>query len=117
MSLKLHVFPPSPRAFKVLFAANQLGVDYDLQFINLFKGEQNSPEYRALNPHGRMPTLEDDGFVLWESNAIVNYLASKKPEAGLLPHDDKERLRSRSGSTGNPTTGIRPARCSSSSAW
>lgn len=89
MTVKLWVFPASPRAFKVLFAAHQLGVDYELKFINLFKGEQNAPEYRAINPHGRMPTLEDGDYVLWESNTIVNYLAAK---AGALPKDDKARL-------------------------
>jgi len=92
MTLKLHVFPLSPRAFKVLFAAHHLGVDYELNFVNLFKGEQNSPAFRGLNPNGRMPVLEDDDFVLWESNAIVNYLASKKPDAGLLPEDVRGRL-------------------------
>ncbi len=89
MTIKLWVFPPSPRAFKVLFAAHQFGVAHELKFINLFKGEQNTPEYRVLNPHGRMPTLEDGDFVLWESNAIVNYLAA---QAGQLPADTKARL-------------------------
>jgi glutathione S-transferase len=92
MSLKLHVFPLSPRAFKVLLAAHHLGIDYELKFIDLFKGEQNAPEFRALNPHGRMPVLEEDGYVLWESNAIVNYLASKRPEANLLPTETRARL-------------------------
>jgi glutathione S-transferase len=92
MSLKLHVFPLSPRAFKVLFAAHQLGIDYELQFVDLFKGQQNTPEFRALNPHSRMPVLEEDGYVLWESNAIVNYLASKRPEANLLPAEMRARL-------------------------
>ena len=92
MTLKLHVFPFSPRAFKVLFAAHHLGIDYELKFVNLFKGEQNAPEFRALNPSGRMPILEDDGYVLWESNAIVNYLASTKPDSGVLPGDVKDRL-------------------------
>src|SRR5262249_25964287 len=71
---------------------HHLGVDYELKFINLFKGEQNAPEYRALNPHGRMPTLEDGDYVLWESNAIVNYLAAKKGDTSLLPADTKARL-------------------------
>src|SRR6185295_4965104 len=92
MAIKLHVFPVSPRAFKVLFAAHQMGVDYELKFINLFKGEQNAPEFRALNPSGRMPVLEDGDYVLWESNAIVNYLAAQKPDAGMLPSDTKDRL-------------------------
>jgi glutathione S-transferase len=91
VTLALYVFPVSPRAFKVLFAAHHLGIDYDLRYINLFKGEQNAPEYRALNPSGRMPTMDHDGYVLWESNAIVNYLASLKPESGVLPADARGR--------------------------
>ena len=45
MSLKLHVFPPSPRAFKVQAAANHLGLDYELCFVNLAKGDQKRPEH------------------------------------------------------------------------
>ena len=89
MSLKLYAFPPSPRAFKVLVAAHQLGVDYELRLVDLTKGDQKAPAFIALNPNGRMPVLDDDGFVLWESNAIVEYLAAK---AGVLPTDAKERL-------------------------
>ena len=50
-----------------------------------------NPEFVALNPNKRMPVLEDDGFVLWESNAILHYLASKKPESGLWPTDVKRQ--------------------------
>ncbi len=92
MSITIHAFPLSPRAFKVLFGAHQAGVEYALKFVDLRKGEQNSPEFLKLNPNGRMPVLEDDGYVLWESNAIVNYLASKNPQCGLLPADTKARL-------------------------
>lgn len=91
MSLKLHVFPPSPRAFKVLWCANHLGLPYEAVFVDLTKGVQRTPDFAALNPNGRMPVLEEDGFVLWESNAILQYLASKKPDAGLLPEDARAR--------------------------
>jgi glutathione S-transferase len=91
MTIKIHAFPPSPRAFKVLWTANHLGIDYELVTVNLPRGEQKKPEFLALNPNGRMPVLEEDGFVLWESNAIVQYLATKKPESGLLPADERGR--------------------------
>lgn len=91
MSLKLYVFPPSPRAFKVLLAAHQLGIDYELKLVDLTKGEQKAPSFVALNPNGRMPVLDDDGFVLWESNAIVEYLAAKTGGA-WLPREARERL-------------------------
>lgn len=87
--MRLHVFPPSPRATKVIALAHHLGLDCELRVVHLFKGEQNAPEFVALNPNKRMPVLEDDGFVLWESNAILQYLASKKPESRLWPSDAK----------------------------
>ncbi|HEY2444220.1 MAG TPA: glutathione S-transferase family protein [Rhizomicrobium sp.] len=90
MTLKLHVFPLSPRAFKVLLAAHHLGVDYELCMVDLPKSEHKTPAFGALNPNMRMPVLEEDGFVLWESNAIVEYLASKA--LGWLPGDTRARL-------------------------
>lgn len=92
MTIRLHVFPPSPRAFKVLFAAHHIGVPYERVLVNLGKGEQRAAAFTALNPNQRMPVLEDDGFVLWESNAIIQYLAALRPETGLLPADLKARM-------------------------
>jgi len=89
--MRLHVFPPSPRAFKVLAVAHHLGIDYQLALCDLTKGEQKSAAYAALNPNQRMPTLEDGDFKLWESNAIIQYLATKKPGSGLLPADERGR--------------------------
>jgi glutathione S-transferase len=85
--MKLHVFPPSPRATKVIALANHLGLPCELRQVHLFKGEQGRPEFAVLNPNKKMPVLEDDGFVLWESNAILQYLAAKKPQSGLWPSD------------------------------
>jgi len=91
--MKIYGFPPSPRSFKVLWAANHLGLTYELEVVDLTKGEQNQPKILALNANHRVPILEDDGYVLWESNAILQYMAAKKPEAGLLPlHDIKAGL-------------------------
>ncbi|HTW89771.1 MAG TPA: glutathione S-transferase family protein [Candidatus Binataceae bacterium] len=89
--MKLYVAPPSPRAFKVIALANYLGLEYELKPLDLAKGDQMRPEFAALNPNKKMPVLEDDGFVLWESNAITQYLASKKPGAGLVPEDPRRR--------------------------
>jgi glutathione S-transferase len=92
MSIELYVFPPSPRSFKVLVVANHLGLDYALRMVDLAAGEQRTPQYTALNPNMRTPTLKDDDYVLWESNAILQYLTSKQPESGLLPKDEHARL-------------------------
>ena len=89
--LNLYVFPPSPRAFKVIALAAHLGIDYEKRIVDLTKGEQRRPEFTALNPNQRMPVMEEDGFVLWESNAILQYLADKKPASGLLPTDTRGR--------------------------
>ena len=89
--MKLHVAPPSPRAFKALAVARHLGLDFELCPVDLLSGAHQRPEFEALNPNKKMPVLEDDGFVLWESNAIMQYLAAKKPEGGLLPSDPRGR--------------------------
>ena len=89
---ELYVFPPSPRAFKVMALANHLGIEPTLHMLDLIKGEQKSPQYATLNPNMRMPTLKEGDYVLWESNAILQYLAAKRPQTGLLPADEKARL-------------------------
>jgi glutathione S-transferase len=92
MSIELYVFPPSPRSFKVMVVANHLGLDYALRLVDLRSGEQRTPQYAALNPNMLMPTLKDGDYVLWESNAILQYLASKRPDSGLVPNDERARL-------------------------
>jgi glutathione S-transferase len=85
--VRLYFFPPSSRALGVVALKNHLGLDCELREIDLGRGDQRAPGYVALNPNQKMPTLEDDGFVVWESNAILFYLASKRPESGLWPAD------------------------------
>jgi glutathione S-transferase len=92
MTIELYAFPPSPRAMKVMAVANHLGIDTTLRIVDLVKGDQKKPEYVALNPNMRMPTLKDGDYVLWESGAIAQYLAGKKPQSGLLPADERGRL-------------------------
>jgi glutathione S-transferase len=85
--MKLHVFPPSPRALKVRALARHLDLDVQECFVDLFNGRQHEPAFAALNPNQKMPVLEDGDFVLWESNAILQYLAARHPETGLWPSD------------------------------
>jgi glutathione S-transferase len=54
-------------------------------------GIVGTPEYKAMNPNSRVPTMDDDGFILWESNAIVRYLAAKHDIGGLCPSDPRQR--------------------------
>lgn len=92
MTLRIYAFPLSPRSFKVLWGAAQLNLPYEFKLVDFTKNAQNDPAYLALNPNGRAPVIDDNGYVLWESNAILEYFASLKPEAGLLPQDTKGRL-------------------------
>lgn len=62
---------------KALWCAEELGLDYEAIDAGGAFGVVDTPEYRAKNPNGRVPMIEDDGFVLWESNTIVRYLAAR----------------------------------------
>ncbi len=70
---------------KVLWCCEEAGVAYRRIDAGGRYGVVDTPEYRALNPNGRVPTIDDDGFVLWESNAIVRYLAAKHARGSLWP--------------------------------
>ena len=86
--MKLYGFPPSPNTWKVRAVAAQLGGAIDLELVDLTK--PRTPDYLALNPTGRTPTLVDGDFVLWESNAIMQYLAGRAPNP-LWPNDARTR--------------------------
>ena len=90
MSLKIYAFPLSPRSFKVLAVANHLGLDYEFHLCDLTKGAQKEAAYAIINPNQKAPALEEDGFRLWESNAIIQYLADKRPGV-LTPSDARGR--------------------------
>lgn len=88
--MKLYGFPPSPNTWKVLAAAKQIGTPLPLEFVDLSKGGQRSEAYLALNPCGRAPVLLDGDFTLWESNAIMQYLAAKA-KSPMWPEDVRTR--------------------------
>jgi glutathione S-transferase len=70
---------------KVLWTAAELGVAFERIDAGMSHGVVNDAAYRAMNPNGRVPTIDDAGFVLWESNAIVRYLAAKHGAGSLWP--------------------------------
>ena len=88
--MKLYGFPGSPNTWKVRAVAAHLGLAVQDVLVDLGKGEQRAPDYLALNPTGRTPTLVYGDFVLWESAAIMQYLATQKPNA-LWPEDTRTR--------------------------
>src|SRR5260370_26862196 len=83
--MKLYLFPPSSRVLGIVALKNHLALDCEVEHIDLGRGDQLTSQYIALNPNKKMPTLEDGGFVLWESNAILFYMAAKHPDSGLWP--------------------------------
>ena len=72
---------------KALWCCEEIGLGYERLDAGGEFGVVNTPQYRNLNPNGLVPTIEDDGFVLWESNAIVRYLAAKHSAGKLWPTD------------------------------
>jgi GSH-dependent disulfide-bond oxidoreductase len=82
---------PTPNGYKVSVALEEMALPYTVHNISLMAGEQKTPEFLALNPNGRIPVLVDEGFPVFESGAILIYLAEK---TGLLmPVDVQGRSR------------------------
>ncbi len=79
MTIVLYGFPMSPNTRRALLALEETGASYRLEPVDLMTGAQRSDAYKALNPTARVPTLVDGDYVLWESNAILVYLADKFP--------------------------------------
>ena len=73
------------RAFRALWIAKELGLDYEHIPIEIGERGARKPDYLALNPNGRLPAIDDDGFVLWELLAITLYLAKKHALGTLYP--------------------------------
>jgi glutathione S-transferase len=89
--MRLYVHRLSPNGLKAIITAEHCGSPVDLVDIDLGAGEQHGAAYRAINPNGRVPTLVDGNFVLWESNAIMQYLAEKAGERSIWPDDPRAR--------------------------
>jgi len=83
----LYWYPLSPPARTVNFFARAAGIELELRNTNLRHGEQRSPEYLAINPHGKVPALVDGELKIYESAAIIRYLAAKS-SSRLFPLDD-----------------------------
>ncbi len=77
---------------KVLWCCDELGVPYEREDVGRGFGRNHEPAYLALNPNGRVPTIVDDGFVLWESNAIVRYLCAKHGMGTWCPAELQRRI-------------------------
>ena len=97
---------------KVLWCCEEMAVGYERINAGGAFGVVDTPPYRSLNPNGLVPTIDDDGFVLWESHAIVRYLAAKHA-AGSLGRRISRRAQSPiAGWTGRtPRSGLPSGHC------
>ncbi len=94
--MKLYGFWRSSAAYRVRIALALKGLSYDYVSVQLAKGEQYQPEYAAINPQNLVPVLEDEGHLLYQSLAIIQYLEETHPEPRLIPIHPVERNRVRS---------------------
>lgn len=76
---------------KALWCAEELGLKYERIDAGMAHGVVNTPAYRKMNPTGLVPTIDDDGFQLWESHSIVRYLCAKHSAGTLWPTDLRAR--------------------------
>jgi len=94
--MKLYGYFRSSASYRVRIALNMKGLDYDQVSVHLAKGKQYDREFSAISPQNLVPVLEDDGQLLYQSLAIIQYLEEKFPEPRLLPKDSPGRNRVRS---------------------
>jgi maleylacetoacetate isomerase len=93
--MKLYGFFRSSAAFRVRIALNLKGLPYETVPIHLRRNDQASPDYRAVNPQGLVPALDDGDGILIQSLAIIEYLDETHPDPPLLPPTPAERARVR----------------------
>src|SRR5229473_3305745 len=92
MALKIYGIARS-RAFRTLWMAKELGLDYEHVKVDFADGGTRQPAYLAINPNGHVPAIDDDGFILWESMAINLYLAKKHSAGELYPTRPEDEAR------------------------
>ncbi len=91
MTLRIWGRLSSVNVQKVVWTARELELPFERIDAGGAFGGNRTPEYLRMNPNGKIPVIDDDGFVLWESNAIVRYLAAKHGEGSLWPADPRRR--------------------------
>jgi len=89
--IKLYYHPLSTYSRRVRIALAEKQIAYETIVVDLAQRKHKEPAYLALNPYGRVPTLEEDGLVLYESTAILNYLETTRAEPPLAPADLRQR--------------------------
>jgi len=93
--IKLYTFPPSTNSRKVRIALLEKGLEFERINVDLSKREQKNPEYLKVHPYGQVPALDDEGFVVYDSTVINEYLEDEYPYPPLMPKDSEGRARAR----------------------
>ncbi|MES9931011.1 MAG: glutathione S-transferase N-terminal domain-containing protein, partial [Candidatus Thiodiazotropha sp. 6PDIVS] len=86
-ALKLYDLDRSGNCYKVRLLLAMLDLDYERVPIDILSGETMTPSFKDLNPRGQVPVLIDDGIVIWDSMAILVYLARQYGDQSWLPED------------------------------
>jgi glutathione S-transferase len=93
--IKLYHFPQSSNSRKVRIALIEKGLEFERVLIDLTKKEQKNPDYLKIHPFGQVPALDDEGFIVYDSTIINEYLEDEYPYPALLPKDSDGRARAR----------------------
>ncbi len=93
--IKLYTFPPSTNSRKVRIVLIEKGLEFERINIDLSKKEQKNPDYLKIHPFGQVPALDDEGFILYDSTIINEYLEDEYPYPPLLSKDSEGRARAR----------------------
>ena len=93
--IKLYTFPPSTNSRKVRIALLEKGLEFERINVDLSKREQKNPEYLKIHPFGQIPALDDEGFIIYDSTVINEYLEDEYPYPSLMPSDSEGRARAR----------------------
>src|SRR6202158_863977 len=95
MALTFYYGSGSPYAWKVWLVLEHKNIPYEFRLLSFDKDETKAPAFLAVNPRGQVPTIVDDGFALWESAVIAEYLEDRYPQKPLLPSEAKARATAR----------------------
>ncbi|MFQ5902118.1 MAG: glutathione S-transferase family protein [Candidatus Binatia bacterium] len=93
--IKLYHFPLSSNSRKVRIVLIEKGLEFERINIDLTKKEQKNPDYLKIHPFGQVPALDDEGFIIYDSTIINEYLEDEYPYPALLPSDSEGRARAR----------------------
>jgi glutathione S-transferase len=95
LALTFYYGSGSPYAWKVWLVLEHKNIPYELRLLSFDRGDTKASAFLAVNPRGQVPTVVDDGFAIWESSAIAEYLEERYPQKSLLPGDAMARAKAR----------------------